>query len=113
MSDTLCGLIGRDSSFEVEIVPDRTLGLAAISVRYLSARNPTIPKLDLMRVGKLAIDEYSKSSANSFTDGLSIDHRNPGVITSVKPLEYYRWTLESAFSDSQQIMKAVSEGGNE
>jgi hypothetical protein len=40
---------------------------------------------------------------------VSYSEKTAGV-TVVKPLEYFRWTVESAFTDSQQIMSAFAAG---
>ena len=66
---------------------------------------------DLILACQAALDHYCKSSANSFVDSLAVAYSDKTTsVTVVKPLEYFRWTVESAFTDSQQIMSAFTAG---
>ncbi len=110
MRQRLDGLMGRKGAFEVEIVRNDDLDLAAVSVQFVSRRTGSGEKEhDLASAGEHAIRRYLHSAANSFDDSLSIIQNSSDLVTSVKPLEFYRWTLESAFSDSLHFMRAFSE----
>lgn len=112
VSRTLDGLIGRERAFEVSSHADATLGVAAVSARF----NP--PGLAPTRTDKSdlcrdALMSYAASAANSFTDSLMITYAaEESSVTVVKPLEHFRWTIESAFADSRHIMNAFAGGGS-
>lgn len=111
MRQRLDGLIGRQGAFDVDICSDSSIDLAAVTVRYISQReNPNEQDRDFAGAGHRAIHRYLNSVANSFTNSLSISRDSPDLVTSVKPLEFYRWTIESAFSDSLHFIRAFSEG---
>lgn len=110
MRQRLDGLMGRKGAFEIEIVRDDDLDLAAVSVQFVSRRKGSGEREhDLASAGDQAIQRYLHSAANSFNDSLCIRQDASDLVTSVKPLEFYRWTLESAFSDSLHFMRAFSE----
>lgn len=110
MSRTLNGLIGRDQAFEVSALTDNALGVAAVSARFQPPGQmdirPQAPSLCSQ-----ALAAYAASAANSFTDSLTIAYAEENAsVTVVKPLEYFRWTIDSAFADSRQIMNAFVAG---
>ncbi len=108
---TLDGLIGREAAFEVEALAHQGLGVAAVATRFRPANNPQRANDDLILACQAALDHYCKSSANSFVDSLAVAYSDKTTsVTVVKPLEYFRWTIESAFTDSQQIMSAFTAG---
>ena len=95
---TLDGLIGREAAFEVEALTHQGLGVAAIATRFRSPNNPQRADDDLILSCQTALDHYCKSSANSFVDSLAVAYsEKTSSVTVVKPLEYFRWTVESAF----------------
>ena len=79
----------------------------AIGARFQNGPATVGPR-DLCQI---ALAAYAKSSANSFTDSLAMTYlAEATAVTIIKPLEYFRWTIDSAFSDGRQIMSAFSTG---
>jgi len=111
---TLDGLIGREAAFEVQVSVRESLGVAAVAARFRSAQSPKQEQGedDLILCCRTALDHYSRSSANSFVDSLAVSYsEKTSSVTVVKPLEYFRWTIDSAFTDSQKILSAFAAGG--
>jgi hypothetical protein len=110
VSRTLDGLIGREQAFEVSALPDEALGVAAVSARFQSTGRVSASD-HLPSLCQQALRSYEGSAANSFTDSLAITYsKATASVTVVKPLEYFRWTIDSAFSDSRHIMNAFVAG---
>lgn len=108
---TLDGLIGREQAFQVKALAHEHLGVAAVATRFRPAQGGAQDVDDLVRSCRAALDRYVTSSANSFCDGLVLSYENDTAsVTVIKPLEYFRWTIESAFTDSQLIMSAFTAG---
>ncbi|MCW2393548.1 class I SAM-dependent DNA methyltransferase [Sphingobium sp. B11D3A] len=108
---TLDGLIGREQAFQVKALSHEHLGVAAVATRFRPAQGGAQDVDDLVRSCRAALDRYVASSANSFCDGLALSYENDTEsVTVIKPLEYFRWTIESAFNDSQLIMSAFTAG---
>lgn len=108
---TLDGLIGREAAFDVEALAHEGLGVAAVAVRFRPPNNPQRSDDGLNFFCQAALDHYCRSSANSFVDSLAVSYsEETASVTVVKPLEFFRWTVESAFTDSQQIMSAFMAG---
>lgn len=112
VSRTLDGLIGRERAFEVSTHADASLGVAAVSARFTPpGLAPT--RTDQSDLCRDALMSYAASAANSFTDSLTIAYaEEASSVTVVKPLEHFRWTIDSAFADSRQIMNAFMGGGS-
>lgn len=112
VSRTLDGLIGRERAFDVSTQADASLGVAAVSARFNSpGRAPA--RTDQSDLCREALTSYVASAANSFTDSLTINYlEEESSVTVVKPLEHFRWTIDSAFADSRQIMNAFVGGGS-
>ena len=113
---TLEDLIGREGAFDLDSIVDPKLGVAAVGARFNKRRrmpDPDAPtnldQHDLLCVR--ALTAYVRSGANSFTNSLTLHYdAEAATVTVVKPLEYFRWTIDSAFSDGRQIMTAFSTG---
>ncbi|MCG5235314.1 class I SAM-dependent DNA methyltransferase [Xanthobacter oligotrophicus] len=107
LQHTLDGLMGRKNAFRLEMMTDVGLGVGAVGAHFV--KDYTTPTPQGLCLNALAA--YARSSANSFTDSLAMAYLvNPVSVTVVKPLEYFRWTVDSAFSDGQRIMSAFSKG---
>lgn len=107
LQHTLDGLIGRKAAFRLEAVADTDLGVAAIGAQFQKSTATANPR----ELCRSALAAYASSSANSFTDSLTMTYlADATAVTVVKPLEYFRWTIDSAFSDGRQIISAFSTG---
>lgn len=111
LSRTLDGLIGREQAFVVTALPDAAAGVGAVAASYREAPANDAHAIDVERLCQLALERYVRSSANSFSDSLgSAYDAKTSSVTFVKPLEYFRWTVDSAFADSRQMMDVFVTG---
>jgi hypothetical protein len=104
-------LIGREGAFVVTARPDADMGVGAVAARY--REGPTRDEFpgDLGNLCHLALERYARSSANSFSDSLGAAYDpQTSSVTFVKPLEFFRWTIDSAFADSRQMIDAFVVG---
>lgn len=102
---TLDGLIGRKGAFVVKAQPDAVAGVGAVAACYCEKPAREAPSIDPGKLCQIALERYARSSANSFTDSLGACYDgHTSSVTFVKPLEYFRWTVDSAFADSRQMM---------
>lgn len=107
----LDGLIGREGAFAVTAHPDAGMGVGAVAARYWEGPNRHELSSDLGNLCQLALERYARSSANSFSDSLEAAYdQKTSSVTFVKPLEYFRWTVDSAFADSRQMIDAFVTG---
>lgn len=106
----LGGLMDRSNAFAVTHSLDTQQGVGVITAKFTEAGEmPSDENTDLLCA--TALSNYRKSTANSFTDGLSISYDDSNAAVSVvKPLEYFRWTIDSAFADSRQVMDTFVKG---
>lgn len=106
----LAALLGRDDAFVVGLETDRGLGVGAVVACF--NREGEKPNVTPDHLTRKALDLYGASAANSFTNSLATTYDpNTESVTVIKPLEHFRWTVDSAFSDSRQIMAAFTTGG--
>lgn len=104
---TLDGLIGRKNAFLVETLVNDSLGIGAVATCFRSGQNDFLNQQPLTSLCENAIERYCSSAANSFEDSLALSLSDETTaVTMVKPLERFRWTTDSAFSDSQKIIQA-------
>ena len=108
---TLDGLIGRKGAFAVAARSDPGAGVGAVAAHYWEGSATETPSIDLGKQCQLALDRYVRSSANSFSDSLGAAYdEQTSSVTFVKPLEYFRWTVDSAFADSRKMMDVFVAG---
>lgn len=107
----LDGLIGRRGAFEIASRVDENSGVGAVAALFRESAKHHTEENAAASLCEAALKRYESSSANSFTDSLNVayDARTSSA-TLVKPLEFFRWTVDSAFSDSRQIMNAFIAG---
>jgi hypothetical protein len=109
---TLDGLIGRKGAFFVTARSDLDAGVGAVAARYWDGPSKDAPAIEPDKPCQLALERYALSSTNSFSDSLGAAYdMQTSSVTFVKPLEYFRWTVDSAFSDSRQMMDVFVAGG--
>ena len=100
-------LIGGREAFSVASQIDKARGVAAVVARFSGTNGGWRPEeADSLCVRVL--QRYQESEANTFSDSLNVvldEERN--AISFVKPLEYFRWTIDGAFSDSRQMMNVL------
>jgi hypothetical protein len=105
----LAALLGRNDAFELEVQTDHRLGVGAIVARF--SREDKMRQAPAHRLAEQALEHYADSAANSFTNSLATHYDDATEsVTVVKPLELFRWTIDSAFSDSRQILNAFMTG---
>jgi hypothetical protein len=108
---TLDGLIGREGAFVVAARSDVGSGVGAVAARYWEGSTKDASSTEPMELCQLALERYARSSANSFSDSLGAAYDKQTLsVTFVKPLEYFRWTVDSAFAESRQMMDVFVAG---
>jgi hypothetical protein len=107
----LDGLIGRRGAFTVASRIDQIAGVGAVAAHFHEASKHVAGADVATSLCLAALASYQKSSANSFSDSLcaTYDGRTSSV-TFIKPLEFFRWTVDSAFADSRQMMSTFVAG---
>ena len=108
----LDGLIGRRGAFIVGSKIDERGGIGAVAARFRESFD-RLQEEDAA-IGSLcdaALAIYKGSSVNSFSDSLTAAYDGQTCsVTFVKPLEFFRWTVDSAFADSRHMMSAFTVG---
>lgn len=111
LSRTLDGLIGRNRAFFVTALPDLASGVGAVAATYRETSAEATRSGNPEKLCRKALERYARSSANSFSDSLGAAYEaETASVTFVKPLEYFRWTIDSAFADSRQMMDVFVKG---
>lgn len=101
-------LIGRRRAFSVASRVDEARGVAAVVARFDRKSGVWEPD-EADRLCDRALQRYQASEANAFYDSLHValdDERN--TVAFVKPLEYFRWTIDGAFADSRQMINVFA-----
>ena len=103
-------LIGGRKAFSVASQVDKEHGVAAVVARF-DETSGGWGREEAGNVCAGALRRYQESEANAFSDSLHIllDEERKAV-SLVKPLEYFRWTIDGAFSDSRQMMNVLVTG---
>ena len=101
---SLDGLIGRKGAFNVAHKDDPENGIGVIVAQYLD-EEPTAHPIDLISVCQKAIAANHRQGSNPFNNSLVITvDPDASTIAIIKPLEYFRWTVDSAYADSRRAM---------
>jgi hypothetical protein len=109
---SLDGLIGRKGAFTVAHLDDRTNGFGVVVACYADENDqPPLGYADLIIACKKTIETHSIQGTNPFADSLEI-RIDPATSTLsvTKPLEYFRWTVDWAYTDSRRAMDALMRG---
>ena len=108
---SLDGLIGRPGAFSVASRIDEPAGIGAVAAHYRESRDRPGEEDAPASLCKIALASYESSSANSFSDSLSAAYDGPTAsVTFIKPLEFFRWTVDSAFADGRRMTNAFLAG---
>ncbi|ATB27446.1 HsdM family class I SAM-dependent methyltransferase [Melittangium boletus] len=108
---SLDGQLGRAGAFEVACNLDSRAGVGVIAAQFRDIGAEKGPGNGVDALCRAALARYLRSASNSFTDSLSATYDNKTASVSViKPLETFRWTIDSAFADSRQMMNAFVAG---
>ena len=100
-------LAGADRIFSVKSQSYRDLGVGAVVARFNDESTVDWIPEDFHSLCSTAMQRFQESDSNAFSDSLSLNVEDgANSATLVKPLEYFRWTLECAFSDSRKMMNA-------
>lgn len=103
----LDGLIGRRGTFEVGHKDDPETGVGVIVARYTEGASKNVAGA-LAAACDHVIDEHRRHGSNPFSNSLIISvDAAASTVSIVKPLEYFRWTVDNAFADSSRAMDAL------
>ncbi|NHC60015.1 HsdM family class I SAM-dependent methyltransferase [Paenalcaligenes suwonensis] len=103
----LDGLIDRKGAFKVAHQDSVEAGIGAIVAHYVDDGESPSHDVDLKLACQAAIDAKSQQGGSPFSDSLAITvDLSSSTIAIVKPLEYFRWTVDNAYADSHQAIRA-------
>lgn len=109
---SLDGLVGRKGAFSVAHLDDRDNGFGVVVACYADDDDqPPLGRAGLISACQNAIKAHSIQGANPFADSLAI-RIDPAtsMLSITKPLEYFRWTVDWAYTDSRRAMDALMRG---
>ncbi|HEX8700993.1 MAG TPA: N-6 DNA methylase [Myxococcaceae bacterium] len=107
----LDGLLGRTGAFAVAHRVEVGLGVGVVAAQFQEAGSGKSMGDWKELLCRAALRRYLRSSSNSFSDSLSATYdAKTTSVSFVKPLEFFRWTVDSAFADSRQMMDAFVAG---
>lgn len=103
----LDGLIGHPGAFEVGHKDDPEIGVGVIVARYTDGTSKDVA-CTLAAACDRVIDNHRQRGSNPFSNSLIISvDAAASIVSIVKPLEYFRWTVDNAFADSNRAMVAL------
>lgn len=109
IENRLNNLMDRKSAFKVAHAIDASTGIGVVTAKFYEAGQTH--KVDPDTLCADTVTDYHHHAGNCFSDGLSIRYDAEEVSVSViKPLEYFRWTIDSAYADSRHLMDAFIKG---
>jgi hypothetical protein len=101
-------LMDRDSAFTVDHARDAKTGVGVITAQFAESGKKVSKDSTLCTD---AVRAYNRLAGNSFSDSLCMAYDPQKVAVSmVKPLEYFRWTIDSAYADSRKLMDTFIKG---
>lgn len=96
-------LVGHAGSFQTAHEELRNAGVGIFVTQYLDgSQSPD----NIAEICRVACAEYERVGTNNFNDSLAVSMKSQSIVTIAKPLEYFRWTVESAYADSRKIIGA-------
>lgn len=109
MENRLNNLMDRKNAFKVAHAIDTATGIGVVTAQFYESGKTLKVYPDNLCAD--TVSNYRNLAGNSFSDGLSINYDSEKVAVSViKPLEYFRWTIDSAYADSRHLMDAFIKG---
>jgi hypothetical protein len=110
MQRCLDGLVGRKGAFRVIHQVDAGAGIAVVTAQFLED-DSILDDVELSKACKKAVESYHTLGTNSFSDSLAVVFKkDTDTAYLTKPLEYFRWTIDSAYTDSRSAMAAFVKG---
>ena len=106
MQRSLEGLVGRAGAFKIVYQSEAMQGIGVVLAQFLE-RGQVVDDSVIQQACDQAVIQYTREGKNSFTDSLSISMPTDSMVCMVKPLEFYRWTVDSAYADSQHVIKSI------
>jgi hypothetical protein len=106
--NSLDGLVGREGAFDLSSSTYLESGEFVMAVQYVdddtsasaTVNPPSIRNFDLSKI----------VSGNPFADSLAMTvDADRSIIFIVKPLEYFRWTVDCAYADSRRVLDRLME----
>lgn len=108
----LDGLVGRSGAFNVKFKAKPKAGVGIV-VAHFSDDRPDLLPTRLDQLCKQAAQKHDQEGTNSFADSLILDYQAETTsVVVTKPLEYFRWTVDCAYADSRQVLRAFTEATN-
>ncbi|EKS9883926.1 N-6 DNA methylase [Burkholderia pyrrocinia] len=99
--------VGRQGAFQIAHLENSEAGLGVVVGRYLEEDTASSAE-DLMAICREMISDNQQHRYNSFANSAVIDIQSDAATFSlIKPLEYFRWTIDSAYVDSYRVMGAL------
>lgn len=103
-------LVGRQGAFHVEHQTEQDAGVGIV-VAHFADEGSEVNPATLIKICGDTLNNHCALGTNSFTDSLSISYQpETTTVCMTKPLEYFRWTIDSAYTDSRLVMNAFVEG---
>jgi type I restriction-modification system DNA methylase subunit len=107
----LDGLVGRQGAFRVDHQIDAASGYGVVFARYSDDDEPAVIASDLTAACQQVIQADIGRGRNPFADSsdISIDAAT-STLSIIKPLEYFRWTIDWAYADSHRAIDKFLRG---
>ena len=101
-------LIGGRRAFSVASRVYEERGVGAVVARFEGVSDGGWRHEEAGRLCDTAMLRYEASEANAFSDSVNVVlDEGANAVSFVKPLEYFRWTIDGAFSDSRQMINVL------
>ena len=105
MQKQLDEFIGKTGAFRMGHEELKDEGVAIVVAQFLDEnQSHSVLLSDACRKAGIA---YRQTPINNFSESLALATPSRNVVSLTKPLEYFRWTVESAYADSRQIIGAL------
>lgn len=104
---SLEGLVGREGAFHISHDSCLSTGTFVMAVRYVD-EECSVAEAGL-KVSHKSFPELRDSlGSNPFADSLAMTvDGDCSTVFVVKPLEYFRWTIDCAYADSQRVLERL------
>lgn len=106
MQRSLEGLVGREGAFKIAYRSEVVQGIGVVVAQFLE-RDQVVDDSSIQNACDQAVIHYGRQGNNSFADSLSISMPTDSMVCMIKPLEFYRWTVDSAYADSRRVIRSI------